>query len=184
MQSEAKSGGSLWIGNILAGTSAPPAAAAAAGAAADSAACFSGAAGSGSGADSKLSAVPHAQQLQQPPPVGHRAHAMSADGGPVCLLQLEPDPLPATLKQFADEDLKNPSDDLLMAVGSQIAFEIRCGNAPLLLYFLLRQPQFVFSAFRCVVDGSCAIFSKLGFTTSAGIAPNKMLAKIASVGSA
>ncbi len=60
-------------------------------------------------------------------------------------------PLRRTLNQFTDEDFAGPSDDLLFSVGSQIAFEIR-----------LR------------------LFERTGFTTSAGVAPNPMLAKLAS----
>ena len=52
---------------------------------------------------------------------------------------------------FACEDLSNPSHDLLMAVGSQICFEMRS-----------------------------RLFETLGFTTSAGVAPNCMLAKLCS----
>ena len=52
---------------------------------------------------------------------------------------------------FSHEDPLNPSDDYLMCVGSQIAFEIRS-----------------------------QLFAEMGMTTSAGIAPNMMLAKIAS----
>jgi nucleotidyltransferase/DNA polymerase involved in DNA repair len=52
---------------------------------------------------------------------------------------------------FAHEDPLNPSHDLLLAVGSQVVFEMRC-----------------------------RLFELLGFTTSAGVAPNCMLAKLAS----
>lgn len=52
---------------------------------------------------------------------------------------------------FSHEDPLDPSHDYLMAVGSQIAFEIRK-----------------------------TLFETLGFTTSSGIAPNCMLAKLAS----
>ena len=52
---------------------------------------------------------------------------------------------------FSLEDPDNPSDDYLMAVGSQVAFDMRT-----------------------------ALFLQRGLTTSAGIAPNPMLAKLAS----
>lgn len=61
-----------------------------------------------------------------------------------------PDHLPP-LSSFAHEDPSDPSHDFLMAVGSQIAFEIRS-----------------------------TLFREMGLTTSAGIAPNCMLAKVAS----
>lgn len=52
---------------------------------------------------------------------------------------------------FADEDPLHPSDDFVMSIGSQLMFEIRW-----------------------------AVFRDLGYTTSAAIAPNMMLAKVAS----
>ena len=52
---------------------------------------------------------------------------------------------------FSLEDPLNPSDDYLLCVGSQLAFEIRS-----------------------------SLFYQMGLTTSAGIAPNMMLAKLAS----
>ena len=58
--------------------------------------------------------------------------------------------LPAVL-DFSLEDADFPSDDYLLCVGSQLAFEIRQ-----------------------------RLFLQTGFTTSAGIAPNPMLAKLAS----
>jgi hypothetical protein len=61
-----------------------------------------------------------------------------------------PSSIPVAIN-FSAEDPNNPSEDLLMCVGSQIAWEIRS-----------------------------KLFLEAGLTTSAGIAPNMMLAKLAS----
>ena len=85
-----------------------------------------------------------------PPLATLSPHVAPATSSPTSALTAPPTSLPPPT-DFSLEDSLNPSDDYLLCVGSQLAYEIRS-----------------------------SLFYQMGLTTSAGIAPNMMLAKLAS----